>query len=128
MIRLPPAKPGPQLFRLEVVAAPRPCPFASENYQLMRNVAFAHEWARLRDLPWFGFLVCVVRGAPHTGRLLTRVAAFRAILQPDFADRVGLLDYQRVASILHDHGEKELAAWVRSRLIKVLGGSAADTA
>lgn len=34
---------APSLFRPETLSVPRPCPFASDPYQLMRNLAFASQ-------------------------------------------------------------------------------------
>ena len=38
---------APQLFLPPVLTTPQRCPFSTDAYQLMRNLAFAHEWEYL---------------------------------------------------------------------------------
>jgi hypothetical protein len=54
-----------RLFEPDVLAVPRrPCPFSNGRYQLMRNITFASEFARLNGLPKFGMVVAYVAGSP----------------------------------------------------------------
>jgi hypothetical protein len=116
---------APHLFQPSVLQTPRPCPFASDAYQLMRNLAFAHEWAAKNELPWFGFLVALVDGAPKAKVLRDRVADFKQLLLPTIRDQVGVISYQQMADILDDYGEIALASWIRERLTAVIGASSA---
>lgn len=113
---------APLLFRPEVTAVPRsPCPFASSNYQLMRNIAFAHQWAARDGLPYYGFLVLIVEASPDAETLRDQFARFRLLLREHVAARVGLLTYEEAVPILAHHGETELAAWVAARIAAVYG-------
>jgi hypothetical protein len=116
---------APELFMPEVLATPRRCPFSTDAYQLMRNLAFASEWAKTKGLPWFGFLVALVDAAPRTHQLLHRLAEFTGLLKPDLRDRVGVISYERLADVLDQHGEDELASWVRTRVAAGLSLGAA---
>lgn len=107
---------APHLLLPPVLATPQPCPFATDAYQLMRNLAFAQEWAAKYKLPWFGFLVALVDGAPKAPELRKRVAAFRQLLKPDVRDRVGVVSYECIADVLDQHSEELLASWLRKRL------------
>lgn len=107
---------APHLFVPEILATPQRCPWATGAYQLMRNLAFAHEWARTHRLEWFGFLVALVDAAPHASELRRRVTAFKMLLRPELRDRVGIISYEHLGIILFAHGETELADWVKTRL------------
>ena len=107
---------APSLFLPEVTATPRPCPFRGDPYQLMRNLAFAHEWRRNRQDDWFGFVVTLVDASPHAAALRHRVAEFKSMLLPEVAARVGLISYEQMANVLDTHGESPLAAWIRRRV------------
>ena len=110
---------APSLFRPEILSVPRPCPFASDAYQLMRNLAFASEWAKAGDLVEFGFLVTLVDASPFAARLRTRVEDFRGLLLDSVRQRVGVVSYERIAEISDSHGERALAAWTRDRVARV---------
>ena len=107
---------APYLFEPAFLATPQKCPFATDAYQLMRNLAFAHEWAAEHKLPSYGFLVTLVDGAPKARELRQRVAAFRGLLKSDVRDRVGAVSYECIADVLDQYGEGPLANWVRKRL------------
>jgi len=108
---------GEQLFRADVLAAPRsPCPFAGPSFQLMRNLAFAAAAAGRRRLPWFGFLVSYVAAAPGAPKLLSEVATFRALLRDDVQSRVQAVSYEQIAEVLRHRGERELASDIDRRL------------
>ena len=110
---------APELFLPDVLTTPKPCPFSTDAYQLMRNMAFASEWAKIRALRWYGFLVALVDAAPSAHQLRDRVAAFKGLLKPDVRDRVGVISYEQLADVLNQHGDDELASWVRTRLAAV---------
>jgi hypothetical protein len=107
---------APSLFEPDVLATPQVCPFASDNYQLTRNLAFAHDWARLHHLPWYGFLITLVDGTPRAAELRKVVDRFRAMLLPAVQPLVGIVSYQQVADVLHEHGEDTIATWIRDRV------------
>jgi hypothetical protein len=107
---------APHLFLPSVLATPQRCPFSTDTYQLMRNMAFAHEWAGEQRLNWFGFLVAIVDAAPKASELRARVAAFKKLLKTDVRDRAGIVSYERLADLLDGHQESDLASWVRTRL------------
>jgi hypothetical protein len=110
---------APYLFLPEILATPRQCPFASDAYQLMRNVAFAHEWPGRPADGWFGTLICQVDRSPHAAELRERVERFRALLRPELRTRLGILSYERIADILSANGEAKLSAWVHQRITNV---------
>jgi hypothetical protein len=115
---------APSLFRPEVTAVPTsPCPFASSNYQLMRNIAFAHEWAARERLPYYGFVVLIVDASPNAKTLRDQFARFRRLLRDEVAARVGLLTYEDAVPILAHHREAELAGWVAARIAAVCGSA-----
>jgi hypothetical protein len=118
---------APNLFLPSVIQTPQPCPFASDAYQLMRNLAFAHEWAAKYELAWFGFLVALVDHAPKAKVLRDHVAGFKQLLLPNVRDRVGVASYQQIADVLDDHGETQLSTWIRERLTAVVGKTYAAT-
>jgi hypothetical protein len=86
----------------------------------MRNLAFAHEWARTHRLEWFGFLVVLVQAARHAPDLRAVVTNFKMLLRPELRDRVGVISYERIGVILSAHGEVDLATWVNARLAQGL--------
>jgi hypothetical protein len=110
---------APYLFLPEILTTPRKCPFASDAFQLMRNVGFAHEWPRPPTGGWFGTLICLVDRSPHAADLRERVTRFRALLRPEFRTRVGMVSYERIADVLSAHGEAKLGAWVCQRIADV---------
>lgn len=107
---------APHLFGADVTLVPRPCPFVSDSYQLMRNLAFAHQWPALGAGGWYGFLVCLVGGATYAPVLTNAVETFRALLRPEVRERVGLITYERIADVLNANGEVDLASWVKQRI------------
>jgi hypothetical protein len=96
------------------------CPFRGDAYQLMRNLAFAHEWPGRDSSAWFGFLVCLVDASKHASNLRDEVEAFKAMLKPGVRGRVGMISYENIADILVVQNEPVLAAWVRDRVNDVL--------
>ena len=110
---------APHLFLPEILATPRQCPFASDAYQLMRNVAFAHEWPSRPIDGWFGTLICLVDRSPHTAELRARVERFRSLLRPELRTRIGIVSYERIAEVLSANGEAKLGAWLRDRITNV---------
>jgi restriction endonuclease-like protein len=111
---------APDLFLPSVLTTPQPCPFSTDSYQLMRNVAFAQAWADKHRLTWFGFLVTLVDAAPKTSQLRARIASFKRLLKPDVRDRVGILSYEQLADVLDRHDEGDLGSWVWTRLAVAL--------
>jgi hypothetical protein len=112
---------APNLFPAEVVAVPRrPCPFAGSAYQLMRNLAFAHEWALKHELPYYGFVVSIVDAPPAAAVLRRQVAAFRPLLLPDAFARVGVISYEQIADVLDAYSAEALAEWLRDRIAAVV--------
>jgi hypothetical protein len=110
---------APHLFVPEILETPGRCPFASDAYQLMRNLAFAHEWPGRSVGGWFGMLVCLVDRSPHAAELRERVELFRALLHPELRTRVGIVSYERIADVLSATGEAGLGAWVHERVTDV---------
>jgi hypothetical protein len=110
---------APHLFLPEILDTPRRCPFASDAYQLMRNVAFAHEWPSRPTDGWFGTLICLVDQSPHAAELRKRVERFRALLRAELRTRVGIVSYERIADVLSMKGEARLGSWVHQRITKV---------
>ncbi len=110
----------PHLFEPPLSEIPRRCPFSTDAYQLMRNLAFAHEWAASKNLQWYGFMVALVDGAPKAKVLRQRVDAFKELLKPGIRDRVGTVSYECIADVLDEHGETALAAWTRARVADVV--------
>lgn len=110
---------APYLFTPAVLKVQQRCPFSSDNYQLMRNLAFAHEWPHRSADGWFGTLICLVDRSPHSTELRERVNCFRLLLRRELRDRVGVLSYEHIADLLAAHGEADLAAWVRRRITDV---------
>jgi hypothetical protein len=88
----------PTAFQLAVLAVPRrPCPFADGRYQLMRNLAFASEFARWAGLAGFGFIVAHVAGARSAHHTEELAEEFATMLLPDARRRFGLVSYERIA-------------------------------
>lgn len=110
---------APHLFLPEILVTPRRCPFASDAYQLMRNIAFARQWPSRPVDGWFGTLICIVDGSPYAVRLREHVERFRALLRPELRTRVGIVSYERIADVLCASGEANLARWVRQRITHV---------
>ncbi len=111
---------APHLFVPDILSTPQQCPWATDAYQLMRNLVFAREWAMTHQLEWFGFLVMLVDAAPHASELRQRVADLKMLLRPELHDRVGVISYEHLGSILLGHGEIDLADWVKTRLAEGL--------
>jgi hypothetical protein len=106
-----------RLFQPDVLAVPRrPCPFANGRYQLMRNIAFASEFARLNGLPRFGVIVAHVAGSPSAAHTDELVAEFTAMLLPEVRNRFGAVSYEKIAEIAAAHGDVHLAAWIGDRI------------
>lgn len=110
---------APDVFKPELLEPGRRCPFATDAYQLMRNVCFAHEWAKQKGLADYGFLVLLVDGSPKAAVLRARVDAFRTMLLTDSAIRIGVTSYEDVAGVLEEGGETTLARWLRRRIRSV---------
>jgi hypothetical protein len=111
-----------RLFRPAVLEVPsRPCPFADGRYQLMRNITFASEFARLNDLQGFAFLVAYVAGSPSAMHTETLAAEFADMLLPDARTRFGLVSYEAIASIVAQHRYQALAIWLTQRIADGLG-------
>jgi hypothetical protein len=113
---------APHIFEPDVLVTPQQCPFSTDHYQLMRNLAFAYQWAENNKLPWYGFLVCLAGGAPKADALRAQVGLFRRLVKPHIRERVGVITYEAIADVLDDAGERALAAWIRERLSRALRG------
>ena len=112
---------APHLFLPAVTAIPRPCPFSGDGYQLMRNLAFAHEWPARGPEDFYGFVVCVVDASPRAVVLRERFNAFTEMLQPTVRAHVGLVSYEQIAATLDAHGEPLLSSWIVGRIRDVFG-------
>lgn len=111
---------APHLFAADVVETPRPCPFRDDAYQLMRNLAFAHQWPARGSDGYFAFLVCLVDRSPYAAALRRRVDEFIALLQAPARGRVGVISYEQIAVLLADGGEAALGRWVAERIAVAL--------
>ena len=111
---------APHVFVPDILSTPQRCPWSTDAYQLMRNFVFAREWAMTHRLECFGFLVVLVDAAPHASELRRRVADFKTLLRPELRDRVGVISYEELGSILFAHGEADLADWLETRLVRGL--------
>jgi hypothetical protein len=106
-----------RLFLAEALAVPRrPCPFASGTYQLMRNLTFAAEFARLNALPQFAFLVAYVAASPSAGHTQELARQFAAMLVPEVRDRFGLVSYETIRMVAASQRETKLADWIDARI------------
>lgn len=113
---------GAGLFHPEVLAPPqRPCPFAGEHYQLMRNLCLSAALAQQRGLPSFGFLVLYVEGSNASGHLKSEVDAFKRLLLPEVTHHVGTVSYETLVQLLRQRGHAELAEFVMQRIDRVIG-------
>jgi len=111
---------GATLFRPEIITAPlRPCPFASDHYQLMRNLALACAAAQRSSHVRFAFIVAFVEGAPHARELMTTVNHFRDALRTEIRSVVGMVSYEAIAEILRRWKERKLAEFLNRRLASV---------
>jgi hypothetical protein len=99
----------------ETMADEHRSPSRSSN-QLMRNVAFAHQWAAQRQLSLVRVPVAIVDAPRGASGLRAHVAAFKRLLKPDVCGRLGVVSDERVADLLDPHDEGGLASWVRSPL------------
>jgi hypothetical protein len=113
-----------RVFRRDVLAVPRrPCPFADGRYQLMRNITFASEFARLNDLGGFAFLVAYVDGSPSAGHTKAVANEFAEMLLPSVRTSFGLVAYETIAAIAAEHHDRTLERWITQR---IADGLAAD--
>lgn len=110
---------APELFKPSVLSAGGPCPFRTDAYQLMRNLAFAWQRAADTDKPTFGCLVMVVDAAPGAVRLRGHVETFRGLLREDRKMAIGVLSYEHLAVLLRERHEHALADWIEARIAAV---------
>ena len=93
-----------------------PCPFAGPAYQVMRNVAFAAEYASRRSKDWAVVFAFPAKLKPAS---VAQVEAVRNRLLPENAARVAILDYEALAQSLvklPDEVSKGLGDHMISRL------------
>jgi hypothetical protein len=111
-------KVGAGLFRQDVLAPPRsPCPFADGKYQLMRNLCFAAALAAKHSSRHdFAFVLAYVGQAKSASGSEADFAAFHEMLLPEAAARTGAITYEKIAAMLKENGQGELAEWVDERL------------
>lgn len=109
---------GARLFKPEIIAPPRsPCPFAAGSYQLMRNLCFAAAMAQeKKPHKGYAFVLAFVASAPGSAETEADFAAFRAMLLPNAASRVGAISHEAIADVLRTHREGELADWIDQRV------------
>lgn len=106
-----------RLFRPEELAVPRhPCPFSDGRYQLMRNITFASEFARLTGRDHFAFLVAYVAASPSATHTEALMSTFADMLLPSARARFGLVSYETIAGIAAEHGDVALAEWIAKRI------------
>jgi hypothetical protein len=106
-----------RLFRPEELAIPRrPCPFSDGRYQLMRNITFASEFARLTGRDHFAFLVAYVAASPSAAHTEALASAFADMLLPSARTRFGLVSYEAIAEIAAEHDDRALADWIAQRI------------
>ncbi len=110
---------APELFQPSVLTTGQACPFCTDAYQLMRNLAFACQRATDLGKPTFGCLVMLVDAAPAADRMRAHVQSFRNLLRDDRTELVGVMSYEQLASVLRQHHETALAAWVEARIAAV---------
>ena len=106
-----------RLFLPEGLAVPaRLCPFADGRYQLMRNMTFAAEFARINGLPEFAFLVAYVAGSPSAEHTKLLASQFKLMLMPQIRDRFGVVSYETISGIASAHGDAKLSRWIKARI------------
>ena len=81
----------------------------------MRNLCFAAALAR-RWPDNFAFVLAYVGGAASAHESEADFAAFRAMLRPDVATRVGAISYETIADVLPSATHAELKEWIDARL------------
>lgn len=107
----------PQIFRLSSDADHTPCPFASEEYQWMRNLVLSRAIAQARNIHTAFAIAYVDHPALHIpGYFQGRAwAEFVRLLRPD-APPLGLMELRQFT---RDSNLSELNAWIETKLKKV---------
>jgi hypothetical protein len=98
------------------------CPYAGPGYQVMRNIAFAAEYARRSESDW---RVIFAFPAELSTESRSDVAAIVELLKPEYRNQVHSLDYRYLAESFargNDSTAHDLGIYMMSRLDALGGG------